>query len=138
MKIRKNGEEILEKGEENLTEKEKTELSKRYHETFELRQELYKLMKKVIYKTGMGEEEDDYCKALHLDIGKGELIFDPYYQCLTYDEDEIREHDYETVERLIEEIERRYKLWQSKTKANAKIAEDIFYEELDIGLNDSN
>ncbi len=39
MDIAKNWREILEKSEENMTKQEKEDLSKRYHKTFEARQE---------------------------------------------------------------------------------------------------
>lgn len=128
----KNWRKILEKGEENMTKQEKEDTSKRYHKAFETRQELYKLMKKVIYETGMGEEDGDYCKALHLYLGGGELIFDPYYQSLSYDEEDIAEHDLETVEKLISEISKRYNLYKQKTKKNKGIAEEIFNGKIDL------
>ncbi len=36
-----------------MTKQEKESLSERYHKAFEARQELYKLIKKVIYETEM-------------------------------------------------------------------------------------
>lgn len=128
----KNWKEILEKSEESMSKQEKESLAKRYHKSFEARQELYKLMKKVIYETGMGEEDDDYCKALHLYIGRGELIFDPYYQSLSYNEEDIAEHDLETVEKLISEISKRYNSYKQKTKKNKGIAEEIFNRKINL------
>lgn len=128
----KNWREILEKGEESMSEQEKEGLAKRYHKAFEARQELYKLMKKVIYETETGEEDDDYCKALHLYLSGRELIFDPYYQSLSYDEEDIAEHDLETVEKLISEISKRYNLYKQKTKKNKGIAEGIFNRKVDL------
>ncbi len=89
-------------------------------------------MKKVIYETGMGEEDDDYCGALHLYIGEGELIFDPYYQSLSYGEEDIVEHDLETIKKLIAEISKRYNLYKQKTKKDKGIAEEIFNGKIDL------
>lgn len=102
--------------------KEEQEKIKRYHDTFEAKQELHKLMKRVIYTTGNGEESDDYTKTVSLDIGNGILYYDPYYQKLTYYDNtdgcefDIEEDDLESVQSLINEIKKRFEDFQNKTK----------------------
>ena len=105
--------------------------SKVYHDTFEARQYLYELIKKVVFATGYGNEEEDYTKTINIDIGGGTLSYDPYYQKLTYYDDnseyEIREDDLKTVQELIKEIEKRYKAFENGIKEiRTKLTKEIF------------
>ena len=91
-----------------------------YRESFEARQELYSLMKKVGGSTGCGYEEDDYTKTFYLEIGGGTLSYDPYYDQLSYIdseecEHEVEENDSATMHGLIREIERRFETFEKET-----------------------
>ena len=105
--------------------------SKVYHDAFEARQYLSELMKKIVFATDYGNEEDDYTKTINLDIGGGTLSYDPYYQKLAYYDDnseyEIKEDDLKTVQRLIKEIEKRYKAFENGIKEiRTKLVKEIF------------
>lgn len=120
--------------------KEELEIAKRYHDTFKAKQELHKLMKKVIFATSYGEESDDYTKTLYLDIGTGTLSYDPYYQKLEYCdakdcEYEIEEDDLETVQKLIKEIEKRFKLFENGIKEKRTKLVKLFDKPIDNILN---
>lgn len=122
-------------------DKRKQEEIKRYHDTFKAKEELYKLMKRVIFATGYGEEIKDYTKTVHLDIGDGTLSYDPYYQRLIYyDNDdyeyEVEEDELETVQNLIKEIKTRFEAFENKIKGvKAKSVKDIFDKPIDCILN---
>ena len=115
-----------------LSKKEQKEI-KRYHDAFEAKQELHKLMIKVAYITGLGEEEDDYTKTISLEIGNGTLSYDPYYQQVWYYDNEddsecqIEEDDLQTITKLIKEINQRFKEFERKNKkTREKSAEECF------------
>jgi hypothetical protein len=121
--------------------KEEQEKIKRYHDTFEAKEKLHKLMKRVIFATDYGEEDDDYTKAVHLKIGNGTLSYDPYYQKLTYydnnyNEYGIEEDDLETVQNLIKEVERRFKAFENGIKGiRTKAVKELFDKPIDKILN---
>ena len=118
--------------------------SDRYNDTFEAMQELHKLIIKVAYITGSGEEEDDYTKTINLEIGNGTLSYDPYYQHLLYydpkddSECEIEEDDFKTVTSLIKEIKLRVEEFERKNKkAREQSAEECFKKPIKDILDDA-
>lgn len=107
----------------------KEESEKLPHDTFDLRQELYKLMKKVVSATGYGEEDDDYTETISINLGGGTLSYDPYYDGLDYEEGdgEYEIDDEKTIKELISEINRRFEQFESKVKAvREKAASEAF------------
>jgi len=102
---------------------------KKHQDAFEAEMELYKLMKMAMYETGLGEKEDDYTKTISLDIGGGTLSYDPYYQDITYNDEEIE--GLEALNSLIKEITKRLALFEKKTKEiRDKAAQEVFGKEL--------
>ena len=121
--------------------KEKQDKAKKYHDTFKAKEELFELMKKVVFVTDYGNEEDDYTKTINLNIGNGILSYDPYYQKLIYyDNDgceyEIKEDDLEIVQKLIREIETRFEKFEREIKKIRTISvEKLFNKPIDNILN---
>lgn len=117
--------------------KEELEKAKKYHDTFEAKQELYELMKKIMIVTNHGYEDDDYTETVNLDIGDGTLSYDPYYQKLTYYDSndceyEVKEDDLETVQELVKELRKRFKAFEGGIKEKRKkLAEDFFSKPID-------
>lgn len=117
--------------------KEEIEKAKKYHDTFEAKQELYELMKKIMIVTDHGYEDDDYTKTVNLDIGDGTLSYDPYYQKLTYYDSndcecEVKEDDLETVQNLIKELGKRFEAFEKGIKERRKnLAEGFFSKPID-------
>lgn len=113
-------------------DKEELEIAKRCHDTFEAKEELYKLMKRVVFATNYGGEEDDYTKTIHLNIGHGTLSYDPYYQRLTYYDDQdceydVEEDDLETVQKLVKEIKERFNQFENGIKSErTKLVKGLF------------
>ncbi len=116
---------------------EDMEKVQRYHDTFEAKQELYELMKRIMIMTDYGYEDDDYTKTVNLDIGDGTLSYDPYYQKLTYYgsndcEYEVKEDDLKTVQNLIKELGKRFEAFEKGIKERRKkLAEDFFSKPID-------
>ena len=121
--------------------KEKQDKAKKYHDTFKAKEELFELMKKVVFVTDYGNEEDDYTKTINLNIGNGILSYDPYYQKLVYyDNDdceyEIKEDDLEIVQKLIREIETRFEKFKREIKKiRTSSVERLFNKPIDNILN---
>lgn len=121
--------------------KEKQDKAKKYHDTFKAKEELFELMKKVVFATNNGNEEDDYTKTINLNIGNGILSYDPYYQKLVYyDNDgceyEIKEEDLEIVQKLIREIETRFEKFEREIKKiRTSSVEKLFDKPIDNILN---
>lgn len=76
-------------------------------------EELYELMKVALIITKRGYIEEDYTKTIHLDIGEGTLSYDPYYNQLQYDDEEIEMNQ---VAFFIKELKQRL----AKVEANIK------------------
>ena len=121
--------------------KEKQDKAKKYHDTFKAKEELFELMKKVVFVTNYGNEEDDYTKTINLNIGNGILSYGPYYQKLVYyDNDdceyEIKEDDLEIVQKLIREIETRFEKFKREIKKiRTSSVEKLFNKPIDNILN---
>jgi len=94
-------------------------------------EELYELMRIALAITKRGYIEDDYTKTIYLYIGEGTLSYDPYYNQLSYDDEEI---EISQATFFIKEIKKR--LAQVEAKITKSVVEAAFSKPLKIKLGD--
>lgn len=103
---------------------------KEYREIYNMKNELHRMLKEIIIKTGLGEIEEDFSDALNFPFSGGWIYSCIYYEQLRFCDSEGIEYEFDTdlksVNRLFSEIKKRYVLFKGKIYNNKKMAEEIF------------
>ena len=113
---------------------------KYYRELERLKGELFKLMKEVVRKYGVGEYSEDWCEDVELGLGNFSVIFSGYYgQVRVYGEDcEFEfDNDLDVAKKIFWEVKKRYAEFERRAigtkEEKMEIFNEVFGEGFEIG-----